>query len=170
MVSSGFAERGALAEEATILMVPSVGKRVIDEHPGHALGLLAGFLMEHFVGFQHQVGRLNVVSVGIVIGNRLPGVCEVEIHDARLDADLVADDGEQLFQPRAESRIGPDLVELSECLQQVNMRIHRLVVDGPDWVRCYSSVGNVRHNRCSIASEPFKIPAIHGVMRVLVGP
>src|SRR2546423_15221965 len=74
--------------------------------------------------FEHEVGGLNVVAVGVMVGDGAPVVREVKVHCARLDADSVAHDCEQLLKAAAKRRVLPDFVELREGFEQVYVRVH----------------------------------------------
>ena len=85
---------------------------------------------QHLFRFQHEVGGLHVVAVRVMIGDSAPVVCEVQIHHARLNANPVAHDCEQLFQSPAQRFVLPYFIELRERFQQMNVRVHRLVAEG----------------------------------------
>src|SRR5260370_39933156 len=103
---------------------------MVHEHSGHALGGGIVGVTEGCGGIQHEVSGLNVVAIGIVVRKRPTSIGEIEIHGAWVDADLVAENGEQLFQALTQRLILPDLVKLCEGLQQMKMRVHGLIADG----------------------------------------
>jgi len=126
--------------------------------------------VEEFVGLEHEVGGLDVVAVGVVIGDGLPWVGEVEIHNAGLDADFVANDGEEFFETRAQGGVGPYLVELSESLEQMNVGVHRFVIYGPDGVGGDGAAGGMRIDGCAVARQPLVVAAVIFVVGMLVDP
>src|SRR4029079_19420169 len=83
-------KRSAIAIEATILLVPTISERVIDQCPGHRLGLLRGAMTQSRFCFQDQIGRLDIMSIRIVVRNRPPIGGEIEVHYTRLDTDPIA--------------------------------------------------------------------------------
>ncbi len=129
-------------------------------------------LAQHLLGLQHQVRRLDVVAVRVVARQRDPGVGQVQVHRAGRHADLVADDRHQLFDPPAQRRVLPDLVELGERLQQMNVRVHRLVADGEHRHRHHVDLAGLgaRRRRLPVAGQPFEVAAVLRVVPVLVDP
>src|SRR5215469_2036053 len=153
-----------------MLSVPSVGERMVYKHTGHAFGLCISLVMQHLVCLQHQVGGFDIVPVRVVIRNRLPCVREVEVHHTGFDAYPVPNDRKQLLKPRSQSWIWPDAIEFGKCLEQVDVRVHGLVINGANRICCQHAVGHTRNDGRSVAREPFEVSAMRFVMSMFVRP
>ena len=100
---------------------------MVHELPRHSLRL--GVVLpvaQDVLGLEHEIGRLDVVAVGVVVGHGAPVRGEVQVQDSGLDSDLVPHETEELDEARAQRLVLPHLVELSERLEQVEERVVRL--------------------------------------------
>src|ERR1700756_1575270 len=103
------------------ILIPAVGQRMINEQPGCTLSFRIMPAAEHGFRLQHQVGALNVVTVGLVVGNGPPVVRERQVHHSRLYRDLVVIDGHSRLQSLPQGVILPDPVRLRERLERVDV-------------------------------------------------
>jgi hypothetical protein len=71
-------------------------------------------LTEHVFSLEHEISRLDDMTVRVVIGEWAPVVGEIEIHYAGLQADFVAVDGQEFLESLAQGVVLPDLVKLCE--------------------------------------------------------
>jgi len=164
----GPAERRAVAVEPASLPVPAECQRVVHEHPRHARGSRVVATAERRLGLVHQVRRLDVVAVRVVIGDRAPIRREELVHHPGLDRHLVANHGEELRQARPQRLVLPDSVELGERLQQVEVRVHRLETDEPDTGRPPGRLAPVDDR--ALPGQVLEVAALPRIVRVLVDP
>ena len=93
-----------------MLLVPSPLQCVIHQLPGNRERLGIVRLFERRGGFQEQVGRLDIVSKGVLVRYGLRVGLEKEIEIAGFHRDLVPHQDEHFPQSLLDERIRPDVI------------------------------------------------------------
>ncbi len=169
LVGAGqFSGQVGLVVEAAILLVPAIGQRRIDQHARDLPGFGVVGPAEHRRGLDEQEPGLHVMAERDRARHRRPVPLEIEVEMARSGGDLVAHDQEHFLQPRPQDAVRPHLIEAGQRLEDMDVRVHRLLADGSaQRVPCRSTVGR---ERLAEAIEGFDIAAIDRVMGVRLHP
>ena len=110
------------------------------------------------------------MTVRVVIGNRLPGVSEEQIHHARLHTNFLSHNAEQLFEPLAKRRIGPHAVEFGKRLKQVDVCVHRLVPLRANCRHRHLPIVKRSWDWLTLSGQRFKVSSMLRVVCVPIGP